>query len=89
MDVLDPDRIPPCVRNAIDQYQMHGLWPGDTTHRLLTGDVFGAFERADDETRAALPAVIAYIVKSVHPNARGSAARVSAWLNLRAASRSA
>lgn len=88
-DPLDPDRIPPTVRYAIDSYQMHGLWPGDTMHALLSGDAFTAFRRADNETRGALPAVIAYIDRTVHPMAYGSPVKVRDWLALRAAARSA
>jgi hypothetical protein len=87
MDAFNPNRIPPCVRSALDNYRLHGLWPGDTTHRLLTGDVFGAFARADDETRAAMPAILEYIARNMPTEAFGTPVRVRTWMDSQAAAR--
>jgi hypothetical protein len=87
MDALDFERIPPLVKRGIDNYQLYGLRPGDTVLALLSGDMYAAFTRADDDTRAALAEIIGYIVRTV--TEYGTPARVRDWLALRAAARSA
>ena len=82
------DRIPPVTRQTIDDYSKHGLQPGHCVRAILAGDLFMAFERADDETASAMPAIVAY-VRRLPAGAFGSYRAVQDWLDARTAERAA
>jgi len=79
LDPRDYGRIPPAIRAGLDRYAEHGLRGGNTLHAILCGDLFGAFARADPETQAAMPAIVAYVVNDFFAP-YGSAASVEAWI---------
>lgn len=58
---LDPSRIPPAIRAGLDRYA-NGIMPGDCLRAILAGDLYGAFTRADPDTAAAMPAIVAFVV---------------------------
>jgi hypothetical protein len=78
--LTSPERIPATTRRTLDDYAAHGLPPGQCLCALLAGDLFGAFARADAETAAAMPAIVAYIHCHMDRAAWGSELRVSSWL---------
>lgn len=72
-----PDRLPKEIRNGIDRYAQAGIRTGDCLYRILAGDLFGAFSRADDRT---MPAIVAYIANQLPSVCHGSEAIVNRWI---------
>lgn len=74
-----PDRIPPAIRSGLDRYAKDGIRPGDCLYAILCGDLFGAFARADPETRDAMPAIVVHIENRL-PGACGGEDVVERWI---------
>lgn len=78
--VLSPDRIPPAIRAGLARYAECGVRTGACLQAILAGDLFGAFARADPETRDAMPAIVAYIHGRLPAACHGSEAIVERWI---------
>jgi hypothetical protein len=87
--IYEPDRIPPMIRQTLDDYGKRGLPPGDCLRAVLCGDLFLAFARADDETSTAMPAIIVYITERLPAGSFGNYALVADWIAARKAERQA
>lgn len=72
--------IPERIQRSIDLYVTERLAPGSGVQSILAGDLFGAIDRADDEVRAALPAIVTYIRCKTPQGCHGSASAVVRWL---------
>lgn len=75
-----PDRIPPAIRASLDRYASAGIRTSDCLRHILAGDLFSAFARADAETSAAMPAIVAYIAIRLPAACHGSEELVEAWI---------
>lgn len=72
--------IPKAIRAGLDRYVMHGIRPGDCLFAILCGDLYAAFSRADAETTAAMPAIVAEIRMRVDTSIWGSPAKVERYI---------
>jgi hypothetical protein len=76
-----PDRIPPAIRASLDLYATEvRIRPGHCVSAILAGDLYGAFARADPETRDAMPAIVAYIHSQLPAACHGSEDAVDRWI---------
>lgn len=78
--VLSPDRVPPAIRLRLDMYATMRVGPGHCVAAILAGDLYGAFARADPETRDAMPAIVAYIHSQLPAACHGSEDAVERWI---------
>lgn len=85
--IYDPDRIPPMIRESLDCYAKHGVPPGDCLRAILSGDLFLAYARADDETSSAMPAIVRYVEERLPAGSFGSRELVADWLATRLSER--
>lgn len=76
-----PERIPVPIREALDRYAQHGVRTGDCMRSVLENDLMQAFDRADVETGAAMPAILAYVRCQLPGDCWGSPEIVSRWLS--------
>lgn len=76
----DPARIPPAIREGLDRYHRGGIRPGHCLMAILVGDLFEAFRRADPETSAAMPAIVAYIRGELPVDSWGTDGLVGRWI---------
>lgn len=81
--LTSPDRIPPILRQSIDDYRDHGLRPDQFLCAVLAGDLFGAMARADEPSMLALPAIVTWIRSELPDAAMGSYASVDGWIKRR------
>lgn len=70
-----PDRMMP----ALEGWTLRGEPVGDFLHAVLTNNLRGACERADDENIVNLPAYIAYLYNEAPSPCWGSPEKVKAW----------
>lgn len=87
--IYDPDRVPPLIRETLDDYGKHGTPPGDCTRAILCGDLYLAYARADDETASSMPAIVRYIEERLPAGSFGSRELVADWLATRLSERRA
>lgn len=78
--VLSADRVPPAIRAGLTHYAELGVRTGGCLQAILASDLFGAFARADPETRDAMPAIIAYVHSQLPAGCHGSEAIVERWI---------
>ena len=87
--VTSPERIPPAVRQEIDDYASVGAAPSMVVRRILEGDLFGAFWWASlaggtievaTEVLQAMPAIVAYIREALRASIYGSPEAVTRWM---------
>lgn len=71
--------VPPAIRAGIDRYRQ-GIPPGLCLLAILQGDLYAAFQRADPDTRASMPAIVTYIVAHLSGQSYGSPEVVSRYL---------
>lgn len=72
--------LPERLKRSLDDYRQHGLRTGDCLYAVLCNDMRGAFSRADAETTAAMPAILAYIDACLPCVSWGTKEAVDAWL---------
>jgi hypothetical protein len=77
----DPARIPQRIRDGLDRYAHHHLETGNFLRAVLENDLMRAFDRADAEVVAAMPAILAYVRCQLPGNCWGSPEVVSRWLS--------
>lgn len=80
LPTTDPSRIPQRIRDGLDRYAQHGLPTGDCLRAVLEDRLFRAFDFADAETAAAMPAILAYITSQLPIDCWGSPEVVAAWI---------
>ena len=72
--------IPERTRESLVLYVEHRIQPGHFLTAVLENDLFGAFNRADDENTAAMRHIVAYVYNYLPSGCWGSPRKVSAWL---------
>lgn len=78
--IYDRDQIPSDVMLAIERYVVDKIHPGSCVEAILRNDLREAFMRADAETTAAMPAIVAFLYNHVPAQAWGSDENVECWL---------
>lgn len=71
--------VPPALIAGISRYRQ-GVPPGSCLRSILENDLFAAYQRADPDTSASMPAIIAYVIEHVPSHAVGSPEAVSRYL---------
>ena len=74
--------IPRAAKAGIDLYVDRGVPVGDFLYTVLTNNLFGAFERADEINKAHLESICTYIYSFTPAICHGSPERVTKWLEL-------
>jgi hypothetical protein len=82
MSNRDYSLIPPAIREALDDWAKTGRKRGDFVMSVLRNDLAGACGRADEDSAAALVAIVAYVYNCLPSLCWGSAAAVAAWPGL-------
>ena len=73
-------RIPPNIKQAIDDYVEHGYEPGGFTTAVLANDLMEAMKRADLDSRYNLFAIVYYVYMHTPANCHGSYEIVRDWI---------
>lgn len=68
------------VTDAIDRYVQNGTPTGSCTEAILSGDLFDAFARADDDTKQGMAQIVRYIFNRVPTGCWGSRETYQAWV---------
>lgn len=76
---IDYATIPPRVREALDQHAQEHRPTGDFTTAVLENNLMEAVGRADNNSLAALPSIVAYVYNELPGGCHGSPAKVKAW----------
>ena len=74
------ERLPPGLRGGMQRYIKQGIPPGHFLTAVLTNDLRGACERADDVTRHLLWEIVNWLYNYAPAPSWGSPEKVSAWL---------
>jgi len=72
--------IPADTKYQLDNYVKCGVPVGDFLYAVLTNDLFGAFNRADEHNRYSLFDICSYIYCYVPLSCYGTSEKVKAWL---------
>lgn len=72
--------IPEHMRAGLVRYILLGIQPGSFLTAALSGDLFEAARRADDDNRAALARYATFLFNYAPVGCFGSAERVSDWI---------
>lgn len=78
----NPDHIPPNMKRSLELYERCGLPTGDCLRAILSGDLFQAFARADPQTVASMPDIVAYIRHRMPSQCFGSELAVDRWIEM-------
>jgi hypothetical protein len=76
---VESNRIPALTALTLADFLVDGMPTGDYLRAVLSNDLMGAFNRADDENTAALPEVVKWCRWHLPSGAWGSGAKVDAW----------
>lgn len=68
------------ITDAIDRYVQSGIPTGSCTEAILSNDLFDAFGRADEDTRAGMFEIVQYIYSHTPVGCWGSREVYSEWL---------
>jgi len=72
--------IPPLVRETLDEYVRIGRPPGGFVRAVLENKLIGAYGAADQESTAAMHAIVMYVYHHVPEVCLGSREVVDAWI---------
>lgn len=78
--LLNPDRVPVAIRDALDRYAKHGIPPGSFCSAVLANDLHDAIIRADPQSLATLQAIACYVAVKLPYASWGSREAVEAWI---------
>ena len=76
-------RIPPLVKETIDEYVRIGQPVGSFTEAVLSNDLCAAIARADQMSMPAIPAIVGYIYNECPSGCWGSQDKVDEWIRNR------
>lgn len=76
----DYTTIPPKIREALDRYAKEHIAAGHFVMAVLRNDLMSAVFRADDQSLAALAAIVCYCYNELPSTCWGSPDKVTAWL---------
>ena len=68
---------------ALQRYVDRHIAPGDFMRAVLSNDLFGAYNRADDEAAKQLPEIVKYIFNKLPGNVWGSKEIYEKWIGQR------
>ena len=71
---------PQDIKEALNRYVHKGYEPGSFLLAVLSNDLMGAFNRADDGNLEAMPHIMAYVYNEIPSNVHGSREKVKAFL---------
>lgn len=72
----------PWWEDALLRWVKYGMDPGDCLRAILSNDLFGAFGRADEFTKADMDLIVKFIYNQLPGDCWGSSERVSAWTGM-------
>jgi len=72
--------IPQRTIDALDRYVNQRIRTGDFLYAVLSNNLMDAMGRADEENRAALFDICAYVYNEIPAISYGSEERIEAWL---------
>lgn len=72
-------QIPEAILEGLNNWVVHGQWPGSFLTAVLEGDLFRAAGTADPDSVRALPTIVRYIHSRLPAGCFGSRAAMSAW----------
>lgn len=73
-------RMPRRTFESIQRYVQYGVPTGDFLKAVLSNDLFGAFDRADEENWECLGDICRYIYNHIPSNAWRSIEKINNWL---------
>ncbi len=76
---IDYSRLPESLRGGMQRYLDHGIKPGSFMMAILTNDLRGACEQADDVNRHQLFEIVAWLYNNAPGKAWGSPDNVVRW----------
>lgn len=90
MTIIDDDHpgwnlIPTHMREGLQRYINHGIAPGDFLSAVLSNDLRGAVERADDVNIVAIPNYIKFLYNYAPGGCWGSVERYKSWTGTKGA----
>lgn len=74
------DPIPEHILPAIARYLVRGVVPGSFMESMLTNDLRGVMQNADDQNIRALPAIWSFCYNNIPSAAWGSPSNLSKWV---------
>lgn len=80
MNYFDYSKIPTACREGLANYIAHGVPTGDFLWAVLTNNLRGAVERADDDNIKIIPIYVHWLYNLAPAACWGSEAKVTAWL---------
>lgn len=75
----DATKCPEHIQYSIKLFVDHGCRPGGFLTAVLSNDLFGAINNADDDSVENLPHVVAFIHQTVRSDCYGTKEKVLAW----------
>lgn len=76
------DQIPPLVMAALIRYRDTGCPTGSFTEAVISGDLYDACRRGDDQSLRALTTIVAWIDNNMPRRAIGSREHYRGWSKL-------
>lgn len=80
MDRFDYSRIPDHMMLALNHYARKGVPVGDFLRCVISNDLRGACERADDRNIEIIPVYVAYLYNEAPAGCWGSKERYERWI---------
>jgi hypothetical protein len=68
--------------DALHRWGKYAIDPGDFLRAVLSNDLFGAYGRADDFSKADMDLIVKFIYNKLPGDCWGSTERVSTWKGL-------
>lgn len=75
--------VPEHILPGIARYLVSGIVPGDFLTAMLTNDLRGVIQGADDQNIMALPAIWNFLYNNIPSSAWGSRERLAKWVEER------
>jgi hypothetical protein len=72
--------IPPRTLESLRRYADFGVPTGSFLRAVLCNDLFGTYDRADNENRAAIGAILQYVYNEMPANCWGSREVYHQWM---------
>lgn len=72
--------IPDRIMEELEAYIQHGVLPGDFLMCIVSNDLMGAVQAADDENIRNLPAYCDYLYNKTPVNCHGSLEKMEIWM---------
>lgn len=80
-------RVPTYMQDGLIAYLQDGRRPGEFLLAVLRGDLFGAYQYADDANLQNIGAYVSFLYNHADPRCFGSKEKVTKWLDSRSTTR--